>query len=694
MKVNGPNGITINFPDGTDPQTIDKVMREAVGKTQPRPDPGPNITQADLMGQGVQQPQPDTYSRRSITDLVTGGPKGRPGAWGEGEQALSTILGDAPKKMNAAIYGLGNAAYGAATGDGWDYSTPYNRALEQQRADEALFNQDHPYRSAAGTVGGLGLGITSMPVKGAGWKGAAETGAMYGAFGGATQDANTLSDRISNTGLGALVGTGIGAGGYGLGTLAAAGAKKAGQVLGLLGADPQTKAAAQFWEAANKVSLPPNLLAQKSSYGPNLPNYEIARRALGPEAMPVDVLGKQGIALGRGAANMNPAARETIEGAVLGRKAGQNQRLASTLEKAAKLPIGNTKDVEALKAADKAARQPAITKAYEIAYAQGHDVPIDYFDNVLSTQQGEAAFKEAVQNVWAREQVRGAKHGGNLAVIDEMKKILDSKANVAFRAGDTATGSMYADLSKNLRFQMDVVLAQPVYKQARALAEKAYKSGEAFDLGAELGKGRVGIGTPGKVAKVDPQYRPNVAKAYAAKKTESLLNRQNTEGALNEFTSLLGRQASDAALGPGAPLLAKQLQREKAYNVTTKELTGNSSTVRQLLEAAGTGVVTSALGSLAGYDPTTSLTVGGLAALGRKAIPTIAQKLVTEHQRKVAPFLAEILTSYGIPKTGPIPPGFLERYVTAGDEKLAKTLTLIWQSELQKNSRQTVPANQ
>ena len=33
MRVNGPNGIVVNFPDGTDAQTVDKVMREALGMT-------------------------------------------------------------------------------------------------------------------------------------------------------------------------------------------------------------------------------------------------------------------------------------------------------------------------------------------------------------------------------------------------------------------------------------------------------------------------------------------------------------------------------------------------------------------------------------------------------------------------------------------------------------------------------------
>src|SRR5687768_1576945 len=34
MRVTGPEGVVVNFPDGTDPATIDRVMREAVTKSR------------------------------------------------------------------------------------------------------------------------------------------------------------------------------------------------------------------------------------------------------------------------------------------------------------------------------------------------------------------------------------------------------------------------------------------------------------------------------------------------------------------------------------------------------------------------------------------------------------------------------------------------------------------------------------
>ncbi len=56
------------------------------------------------------------------------------------------------------------------------------------------------------------------------------------------------------------------------------------------------------------------------------------------------------------------------------------------------------------------------------------------------------------------------------------------------------------------------------------------------------------------------------------------------------------------------------------------------------------------------------------------------------------PFLADILTKANLPVNRPIPPGFLEKFVTNGDQKLAKTLNLIWLGHIQKNNPQTNPA--
>lgn len=95
MEVRGPNGIVIRFPDGTDPATIDKVMREAVAKPAPAPAP-------------AQQPEvmpsvPEDMLKAAGSGLATGamGLVGLPGdllslggkAIEAGAKGVSSIMG-------------------------------------------------------------------------------------------------------------------------------------------------------------------------------------------------------------------------------------------------------------------------------------------------------------------------------------------------------------------------------------------------------------------------------------------------------------------------------------------------------------------------------------------------------------------------------------------------------------------------
>jgi hypothetical protein len=633
---------------------VEEIMQSLGGASQPAP--------AD-----VQQPAPQPEQA----------PRGDASQWGMLPQAMDMLTMGGAMKMNAAAGGLIDAVGGAVQGEGWNWSDNYNRQLQEQRDNQAAYSDQNPVRSGVGTGAGLALAVARLPMIGAGLKGAAQTGAAYGGAGGLLQDADSLVERGQNTLLGTGTGGLIGTGGYYGGQLLGAAAKKAGKVISAIRAPADVKAASQIYEAAENVGLP-----------------EFQRRLaeLGSDAINADVLGKRGTALSRGAANISPEAREILESTVQARKAGQNTRLASDVEKAAGLPAGNTKNTEALKKAAYDKVRPEINRAYDAAREAGADVDLEYFADLLDTPMGNSAFNKAFDNVVNRMAVKGEKAGGNLAVMDEMKKVLDSMAKSAARSGDDATADVAQSMAKQLRYQMDVLLDGAEYSTARGLRQKAYQADEAFDLGEQLGGSRVLLGVPEQASRVSPDLQPNVAQAYGAKKVESLLNRGSTEGALNEFLTPQGRKAAQAALGPNDALLGKALDRERAFNVTNRELVGNSTTARQLAEMAGTGVGTTGVGLLMGYDPTTSGIAGGLAALGRRAVPTITKRMVTENQKAVAPYIAKLLTQQGLPLNRPIPPGFLERFATAGDAKTAKAMMLIWNNEIQKTNRQTVPA--
>lgn len=607
---------------------------------------------------------------------------GNPAYWSMMDQATDTVTMGGSTKLGAAGAGLMDAVIGAAKGDGWNYSDAYNAQLARIRANKDAYNEANPIRSGVGTAAGVTLGIARGPMWGSGVRGAIGTGAGYGFVGGALQDASSIEDRTLNALTGAGTGAVIGSAGYGGGKLAGKGLEKADDLLNIWRAPPEVKAAAEFYKAADQAVGPNNAMSL---------NYKLAQ--LGPDSMNADILGTRGFGMGRGAANMSPEARQTLQDAVAARKAGQNSRLATDVERSSGLPAGNTKNVEALKADAYDKVRPQIDQAYKEARIAGQDVPFELFDNVITTPVGQKAFKQALENVTSRAS-RDSSSGGNLAVLDETKRLLDGWATQAFRSGDPMA-SVYADTARSLRGRLDNFLSTGgQYSKARGLRQQAYKADEAFDLGAQLAGNRIPLGLPESVNKVLPNQRRHVARAYGATKVENLLNKNSTEGAYNDLLTPQGRKAANAALGTKqGGLLGKALDREKLFNVTNREIVGNSSTARQLMEAAGYGGATTGVGMLLGYDPKTSSAAGLLAGLGRKFGPTLTAKLVTENQRAVAPYLANLLTQHGVPTSQSIPipklTQFFQKFATSGDAKMARTLAIFWNNEIQNTSRQT-----
>lgn len=606
-------------------------------------------------------------------------PRGNANNWSAAKEGMDTLTMGGQSKLNAAGGALVDAAFDYFRGNGWNWEDNYNKLLGDQRNDQAAYVEENPNKAAAGRAAGIALGIARGPAWGRGLKGAAVTGAGYGTVGGLLQDADTIGERITNAGKGALSGGLIGSGGYFGGKVIAKGAEKVSRAFSTINAPPLSKAEMEVYTLIQAAGGPTAVQAKLNQ--------------LGPEAALVDVLGAAGTASGRRAANISPEAREILTEFVSARKAGQNQRVVGDMERLAGLPQGSTATVDDLvKTANDAAR-PQINQAYTAARKAGADIPLDAFDNIITTPIGVKAFRQALDNVTSRA-ARDPSAGGNLAVLDETKRLLDGYATQGYRAGDPMAGE-YAATAKALRERIDQILGlavtkggpQSPYATARALRQQAFQTENAIRTGEALGGGRVAQNIPQKAGQFSPSDKRLLAQGYVAKKSDTLLNRGNTEGAIGELYTPMGRRAAEAALGPNA--LDKTLARERQFNITNKEITGNSTTMRQWAEAGGYGVGAATVSALMGNDIWTTGITGFLGAVGRRSLPTIAQKLVTDNQRTVAPFLADILTKANLPLNRPIPPGFLERFVTGGDQKLAKTLNLMWLDSLQKNSPQT-----
>lgn len=632
---------------------------------------------------------PDGQAAISALEGMTGGkqPAQRStmpaigGDWGVMDEALSMIAGDIPKKGNAAVTGLIDSTINAAKGGDFNYSENYNRSLEGQRRAQADYNSDHPVMSGVGKGAGLALGITNMPVWGKGALGAAGTGAAYGGVMGLSQDAETLPERAYNTALGAGTGAAIGTAGYGLGKAAGWGANKLSRAWEAVNASPEDKAAIQIRSLFDDAGGAPTVQQQLDT--------------LGPDAMNVDVLGERGRSLARNAANISPDAREVMEPALAGRTQGQNTRVVSDMRKIANIADDSTQTVDDLvKEIDNKFR-PTIDRLYSQARAAGKDMPLQFFDDVLGTPQGKSAYNEAMNTVKARARLAGTPNEvSNLAVIDEMKKIFDSRATEAFASQNRAKGSLWSDFAKNLRMRSDAYMNMqddPIYAEARSVAQAMYKAQDAVKTGESLGASHVPMNLPGKADALDVGQRQRLAQGYVAKKADALLNRGPTAGALNELSTPMGRKAADVALGPGN--MQPSINRERTFNKTTRALTGNSTTARQLAEMGGIGSGTAASAAAMGYDMTTGGIAGLMAALMRKGGPALAKKMSTDAQRKAAPIIAEMLTSRGMPAGVKTPgPAFLERLSGADKAKAEKLLLMLLREPAQNTNRQMTPA--
>jgi len=617
---------------------------------------------------------PDIMS--SVPDVAIGStpaPVGDSSQWSTGQEGMDTLTMGGQSKLNAAGGALVDSAFGLARGEGWNWSDNYNKLLQEQRDNQAAYNEENPGLTAAGRAGGIALGVARGPAWGRGLKGAVVTGTGYGALGGALEDAGSIEDRTLNTIEGAFGGGLIGGGGYGAGKVIGAGAEKISKAFSTLNAAPLNKAEMEVYDLIQKAGGPAAVKKKLSE--------------LGPDAVLADVLGRGGTAAGRRASNISPDARQILEEFVGARKELQNVRLARDVESAARLPNRNTNNVDALKKSAYDKVRPTINKAYQTARRAGADIDLKEFDNIITTPVGRPAFEKALDVVTSRA-ARDPSAGGNLAVLDETKRLLDGWAKKGFIDGDPMA-SVYADTAEALRSKIDDILSNDEYAIARALRQDAYRGDEAFDLGATLAKPNVPIGMPKSANSVKPQHVGKVAQGYGATKVEQLLNKGATEGAYSSMTTPLGRAAYKAALRERSGIVDKALKRERQFNLTNKEIVGNSTSARQLAEMAGYGVSAAAAAQFLGGDIWTTGLTGLLGAVSRRAIPSIAQKLVKEKQRLVAPFLADILTKAKLPTNRPIPPGFLEKFVTDGDQKLARTLNLMWANHLQNNTPQT-----
>lgn len=368
---------------------------------------------------------------------------------------------------------------------------------------------------------------------------------------------------------------------------------------------------------------------------------DVAKRLadLGPEAFVGDAMGLQGATMARSAANLSPEARSILESATYARNARQPDRLIADINAATGNPAGKTRSqlVEVLQNKTR----PKISEAYDSARAAGYDLPYTPFEGLLASPKVSNAVKQAITETKDRIAAFGGDQNSRLAVYDAAKKILDRQG---WKDGDEVAKV----LARKLRETVDEYI--PEYGGARGLAAKVKRSEEGLEIGAEAAARNPGRDVADNinqaVSRGVPQGR--VAQGYGTQRVDMLANKGASE--VNLKLAPAEESAMRAALGPEAEKVMKGLGREREFAKFHKELTGNSSTARQLAQQmTGAGLVGGGAGWAAGFDPMTSGITAATMAAGRRGLQKAVEASRGKNERAVAEKLAEVLIGRSVP---------------------------------------------
>lgn len=634
ITVNGPNGVTINFPDGTDEATIASVMSKAMGgnaassaESPKAPDYGATNAAARGVAQGVSAGFYD-----ELRGLVEAG-----GAKSNDPASLYKLISGAVK------YWSGNK----------EAEKQYDETAKRERAITKTAEEQHPVASIGGNIlGGIALpaggmlNATTLPARMG--RGAA-VGAAYGGLTGLGEGegaADSLSRAATGTVLGGVVGG------------AAAPILEGGLQLGrtvlnpvitnLRGArNPDGEASRRVVEALRRdVDADPNALQRMTP-------REFANT---PQASLVDVGGETTRALARSAANTSPEGRMALSQRMDDRYSTQGDRVTGWLNQQFHYPnaqaqqeaidqvsrtVNRTNYARAYREGDREIitpelerllGSPAVTEAMARATKSGKDRAITMgmgaFNPGVTIENGVVRFNRGPT---------GAPAYPNLAFWDATKKELDSAASQALRSGSNEAGTL-TQLSRTLRAELDSQV--PSYAGARAGAASFFGAENALEAGQNFVASKMGNREArAALGRMSPQERQLFQDGFVSRYVEMLREVGDSRNILNKINdSPAARERLHIAVGQQrATELEALLRVEGLMNLPRQAIQGNSTTARQLAELGLAGGAVS-YGGISTYnmDPTNMAGAAVVAALvaGRRGV-----------DQRVAQRVAEMLAS-------------------------------------------------
>lgn len=565
-----------------------------------------------------------------------------------------------------APVGAARLAYEHFNGTPGEASAEYDKALKEIRERQALLQREHPTATMAGELGGSAVGMLALPGSTAARVGlgakalqGAKLGAEYGALSGAGE-----GEDLASRGLGAATGAVTGGVGGALAAPISAGLEKGAGVAyntfvrpavsTVRGwADPAAEASRR---AAGAISRDYQQVAGGNTLGMT-PTEFAAAKANGEPVALADMGGETTRALLRSAANTSPEGRAAVETALGDRFKGQTERVASDIRGLVSGGANASKTRDQLLNEYNTSRVPA----YKAAFSQPEAQKLwdEGFEQISQAPSVQEAIRGAMVNAKDEAAKIGLtppktpftidsngrfvlgtnKDGGqlapNLQFWDVVKKNLD---NIGTRESQF--------WSKTLRNRLDDLV--PEYGAARGVASKFFGGNNALEAGENSMKftGDPAVLTK-QMAKMPAAERDLFREGRASAWADRVLNTpDNADITKRIFNSPNDRARAAAVFGPQSlDRIETRMRIESVMDAARKAL-GNSTTVRQMIEAglAGGGIgayLDGWRGAAEGVGAGAAAAKTGALNLARSG----AQRVIGYVDQNTARKVAELLTS-------------------------------------------------
>lgn len=587
----------------------------------------------------------------------------------QGRAALEGALSGASANWRDEIYGASNAsglpewmggfrapvgaarlAYESLTGEPGEATQAYEAGKDKIRGVQKAAQEDYPLTYGASNVAGAlatvpltGGASTAATLPGRMAQGAA-FGAGYGALSGAGEGEGT-DDRLAKGATGAVIGGLVGGAAppvlEGAGKLIGMGTDAVRNVAGTL-TNPEGEAARRVASALNRD------VANMGGFSLT-PQEAALARSTGQDLRIADLGGETTRALARSAANTSPTARETLNNLINPRFEGQGLRAAELARDLVSTPVNATASKDMLQNAARSVQSPLYRTAYK---AGSGGIWNDELHTIANSAFMQPIMKDAALSLESKVAVGRASNPlsangtPTLEFWDQVKRTLDSKINVAKRAGDNELAGDLSAVRSRIIDAADKATIDPktgvsAYQTARGVASEFFKASDAVEAGEKFFSSAMKNNDARKaIMRMGPEEKAMFAEGYASALYNKIKEMPDNRNIVNSlFNNPASRERIEMALGkPAAQKMETFLHTENVVD-RLRQAMGNSQTVRQLAEMGMAG-------GLYGYG-TNDMSWGNMlsGALFWKGARAASGYAINAAQRKTAEEVARLLTS-------------------------------------------------